>query len=307
MTRIMGRKYTVYQINSFTENKFSGNPAGVVLDATGLSEKEMLLIAREMNCSETAFILPTDNVANYKVEVRFFTPTIEVPICGHATIAAHYAMALNTIEPLGSSNYSQKTKAGILPIQIVKKQNKIFVKMTQGKISFESITNANQQKIIKALGISTNELLENHPIEIASTGHSKVMIGISSKETLNSLQPNLNDLSNISKEIGCNGYFVYCISNENDQFTTNGRMFAPAIGINEDPVTGNANGPLGAYLVKNKLVKVVDNNFRFIANQGEAINRFGSMEVEVFVEDNYPTGITIQGTAVEVFKTEIEI
>ncbi|HEX8575814.1 MAG TPA: PhzF family isomerase [Flavobacterium sp.] len=303
----MSKKYIVYQINSFTERKFSGNPAGVVLDATGLSDTEMLLIAREINCSETAFIFPLDNNTDCKVEIRFFTPTVEVPICGHATIAAHYVRALNYSEQFECLNYSQKTKVGILPIQVIKSENKIFVKMTQGKINFEPISENNQQKIMEALGINANDLLDKYPIEIASTGHSKVMIGIKSNGKLNTLKPDLNSLVNISNKVGCNGYFVFCVSNKDNEFSTNGRMFAPAIGINEDPVTGNANGPLGAYLVKNKLVNSINNEFKFVANQGEAINRFGSMNVEVLIENNYPIEVNIQGTAVEIFKTEIEI
>lgn len=303
----MSKKYIVYQIDSFTESKFSGNPAGVVLDATGLSDTQMLLIAREINCSETAFIFPLDNHTDCEVEVRFFTPTVEVPICGHATIAAHYVRAKNHAEQFEYLNYSQKTKAGILPIQVIKKESAIFIKMTQGKISFEPVAIKNQQKIIEALGISSSDLLDSYPIEIASTGHSKVMIGINSNEKLNNLKPDLDSLVKLSEIIGCNGYFVFCISNKDNEFSTNGRMFAPAIGINEDPVTGNANGPLGAYLVKNKLVDVIDDSFKFIAYQGEAINRFGNMTVEVSVKDNLPTKVNIQGTAVEVFRTEIEI
>jgi PhzF family phenazine biosynthesis protein len=89
----MTREYRCYQIDSFTKEKFSGNPAGVITNADRLTEMEMQKIARELNNSETAFIFPSlEDV--YDVEVRFFTPTKEVPICGHATIAAHYARAV---------------------------------------------------------------------------------------------------------------------------------------------------------------------------------------------------------------------
>lgn len=82
------KTYNIYQVDSFTKNRFCGNPAGVVLNANGLSEEQMQQIARELNNSETAFIL-SPNSSHYDIEVRFFTPTKEVPICGHATIAAH--------------------------------------------------------------------------------------------------------------------------------------------------------------------------------------------------------------------------
>lgn len=303
----MKRKYTLFQVNAFTNKKFSGNPAGVVLDATGLTDNEMLLIAREMNNSETAFMFPSKNKDEYEVEIRFFTPKVEVPICGHATIASHYIRAKYNTDESFKQKYHQKIKVGILPIEISKEDNEIFITMAQGKISFQSIDLSLQKRIIEALGLSEDNLLENYPIEIASTGNGKVMIGIKSKEVLNALHPNLRELTEISKLIHCNGYFVFCVDDQNDQFSTDGRMFAPISGIDEDPVTGNANAPLGAYLIKNKLVKYTDNQFTFIGRQGEAIDRLGSMIVDVTIKDDYPESVVIKGTAVEVFKTEIEI
>ena len=87
------KKYRVYQVDSFTREKFSGNPAGVVYHADGLTKRQMQQLARELNNSETAFIF-TGKKPDYDVEVRYFTPTTEVPICGHATIAAHYVRAI---------------------------------------------------------------------------------------------------------------------------------------------------------------------------------------------------------------------
>ncbi|MDD9147914.1 MULTISPECIES: PhzF family phenazine biosynthesis isomerase [unclassified Sporolactobacillus] len=94
------KKYHLYQIDSFTKEKFKGNPAGVITNADGLSENDMQRIARELNNSETAFIFSSNN-DTYDVHLRFFTPLREVPSCGHATIAAHYARALKN--KLGSS------------------------------------------------------------------------------------------------------------------------------------------------------------------------------------------------------------
>lgn len=302
----MSRKYTVYQINSFTTTKFTGNPAGVVVDACGLTDAEMLLIARELKNSETAFLFSPERTDDYDVEVRFFTPTTEVPICGHATIAAHFVRALERQAQPGQT-LLQKTKAGILPIEIIASGEAIKIKMTQGKISFEAIDPRHRSEILRALRISENEVNENCPVEIASTGHSKVMIGIHSRAKLNQLTPDLAELKRISSLIKCNGYFVFTFDSDDPGILTHGRMFAPAIGIDEDPVTGNANGPLGAYLVKNKLANFKGNRFSFIAKQGEAIGRPGTMEVYVDTQDNIPLKVAILGEAVPVFKTTIEL
>ncbi len=303
----MMQKYNLYQIDSFTKEKFTGNPAGVITNADGLTESEMQKIARELNNSETAFIFSPEN-DEYDAHVRFFTPKSEVPICGHATIAAHYARAVEN--ELSTSRIYHKTGAGILPVDILQENNDYRIVMTQGKIEFSSSINGeNKEQILAALNIKNSDLLENYEIQIASTGHSKVMIGIKSIETLNALQPNYDVLSKLSKVINCNGYYVFTVNSEDalqeEDVLVHGRMFAPAIGINEDPVTGNANGPLGAYLIHHNLIKHNNSVFKFRAKQGEAINRTGIIEVEVNIENNEPVEVKISGSAVIIFKTEL--
>ncbi|NOW05118.1 PhzF family isomerase [Clostridium beijerinckii] len=299
----MTRKYNLYQVDSFTKEKFTGNPAGVISNADGLTDYEMQKIARELNNSETAFIF-SSNSNKYDVQVRFFTPTSEVPICGHATIASHYVRAIEN--ELETSWIYHKTGAGILPVDIIKENNDYKIIMTQGKIEFgEIIDGINKEELLKALKIKESDLLDDYKIQIVSTGHSKVMIGIKSIETLNTLQPDYSALSKLSEIIKCNGYYIFTTDSKESDILIHGRMFAPSIGINEDPVTGNANGPLGAYLVHHNLVKHNNSLFRFKAKQGEAINRPGIIEVEVKIEDNEPTETKVSGDAIIIFKSEL--
>lgn len=299
----MSRKYNLYQIDSFTKEKFTGNPAGVITNADGLTDNEMQQIARELNNSETAFIFSSSS-SEYDAHVRFFTPTSEVPICGHATIAAHYARAVE--KEIDTSRVYHKTGAGILPVDIIKEKDDYKIVMTQSKIEFGHIIDGtNKEEIISALNITSSDLLENYKIQIVSTGHSKVMVGIKNIETLNSLQPNYDALSKLSKNIKCNGYYVFTVDSIDSDILIHGRMFAPAIGINEDPVTGNANGPLGAYLVHHNLIKHDNSIFKFKAKQGEAIKRAGVIEVEVKIEDNEPVEVKVSGSAVIIFKSEL--
>ena len=128
----MARTYRLYQVDSFTKEKFTGNPAGVIPNADGLSDGEMQKIAREMNNSETAFVFSSTD-ESYDVHVRFFTPLKEVPICGHATIAAHYVRALEN--GMTQGRVYQKTGAGILPVDILRDGDDLRVIMTQGKCS----------------------------------------------------------------------------------------------------------------------------------------------------------------------------
>ncbi len=299
------RTLKVYQVDSFTTEKFKGNPAGVVLNADGLSDQEMQHIARELNNSETAFIISPDG-NDHEIKIRFFTPKTEVPVCGHATIAAHYIRAIEY--KLNSSTVFQKIGIGILPVEIIKERTDYSIVMTQGRIEFyPPIDPEERAKIVHALDLKEDDIDQRCPIQIVSTGHSKVMVGINKYSKLNDLSPDLLALTKISKTINCNGFFVFTTDSEQKEILTHGRMFAPAIGVNEDPVTGNAHGPLGAYLIKHSLVKHNGSVFTFKGEQGYAIGRSGLVNVIVNLDEGEPRQVKIGGRAVVVYRTEIQI
>ena len=298
-------KYRIYQVDSFTTEPFHGNPAGVVPNAEGLTDEQMQRIARELNNSETAFIFSaTDD--SYDVEVRFFTPTVEVPLCGHATIAAHYVRA---VEGNLTGTFIQKTKAGLLPVEIIPDGDDCAVIMTQAEqFVGDPFDNEMTGRIAHALGILPEDIREDCPVSIASAGHSKIMVGIKSRSLLDKLNPNDAELIGISHDVGCNGYYVFTLSPSEDVLV-HGRMFAPAIGIREDPVTGNANGPLGIYLVHYHIFPELQSEdaFDFYIRQGEAIHRDGGMKVHVVKQCGNPVKVQIIGRAVIAFKTEIDL
>lgn len=299
------KTYRLYQVDSFTTERFRGNPAGVVANADGLSEPQMQAIARELNNSETAFLL-APATPDHDVRVRFFTPTTEVPSCGHATIAAHYVRALEMRMP--TCTVIQKIGAGILPVDVVREGDDYRIVMTQGAIEFGApFAEEQTTAVATALGLTSADLATNGPIQVVSTGHSKVLIGIRHLTVLHQLKPDLARLTEISRAIGCNGYFVFTLESDTPEILAHGRMFAPAIGIPEDPVTGNANGPLGAYLVRHGLAQTTGNHFSFRARQGEAIGRVGEVDVQVKIDNGRPVRVRVGGRAVVVFKTEVTL
>jgi PhzF family phenazine biosynthesis protein len=299
------KKYRLYQVDSFTTGLFRGNPAGVVTNADGLTDTQMQAIAREMNNSETAFILsPTSS--DHEVWVRFFTPATEVPSCGHATIAAHYVRAKEMDLP--SRQVVQKIGAGILPVEIIQEGDDYRIVMTQGAIEFgEPFVSKQRSEIIAALGLVEADIDTRCQIQVVSTGHSKVLVGIRERATLNGLKPNLAKLAEISRQIRCNGYFVFVLTDGSGDVLSHGRMFAPAIGIPEAPVTGNANGPLRAYLVQHRLVPTDGERLSFKGQQGEAIGRLGTVEVAVEIAEGRPQTVRVGGRAVIVFESEISL
>jgi len=299
------KKYRLYQVDAFTIEKFKGNPAGVISNADGLTENQMQAIARELNNSETAFILSPSST-DHDVWIRFFTPMTEVPSCGHATISAHYVRALEN--HLSSCTVVQRIGAGILPVQIIRDNDDYRIVMTQGAIEFsEPFPETERNDILSGLGLKLADLDERCPVQIVSTGHSKVLIGIGDRSTLNSLKPNLTRLAEISGQIKCNGYFVFTLDLDAEDVLAHGRMFAPAIGIPEDPVTGNANGPLGAYLVQHQLVEAETSVFSFKARQGEALGRVGTVEVTVQLDGGRPKTVQVGGAAVVAFRGELTL
>lgn len=286
----------VHVVDAFTQEAGKGNRAGVVLDSDGLTAKQMQDIAAFANFSETAFAISPEST-DHDVHVRYFTPKTEVPICGHATIATHFLRAAK----LGLSDITvvAKTGAGILPVDIDGTDENRKIVMTQGQAEFGKIIDGHDREtLFTALNISATDLHPNLPIQVVSTGHSKVMIPIASIDTLNALNPDMNTLLNLSGEVNSKGYFVFAIEENDNAFTTYGRMFAPAIGINEDPATGNANGPAGAYLTHHGVLQF-DEEVSYLGHQGISMGKHGTLEVRLQKTDGVLSKVQVAGHAVQ--------
>ena len=284
----------IFVVDAFTLTVGLGNRAGVVMDAEGLSEQHMQKIAAFAGYSETAFVFPS-NGADHDIHVRYFTPKFEVPICGHATIAAHFLRA----QSFGTEGYPVKAKtgAGILPVQVSGSGENLLVTMTQGLVEYGAVLSDEEQNhLLLGLGIEKTDLIDVLPIQIVSTGHSKVMVPLKSRKVLDAIKPDAKLLSALSRKIGCNGFFPFTIYNSSDSLQTFGRMFAPAIGILEDPVTGNANGPAGAYLYKYGLVTVAT-ELTYAGNQGYTLGRPGTVFVTLAKKNDVLT-VDVAGNAV---------
>ncbi|MFD3533019.1 PhzF family phenazine biosynthesis isomerase [Streptomyces sp. NPDC058664] len=294
----------LYQVDAFTRTPFTGNPAGVVLAAEGMTDADMLAVARELNNSETAFVLPADD-ADHDVRVRFFTPTTEVPSCGHATVGAHFARAVEYGLP--SCSLRQKTGSGLIQrVEIQRDGERVRIGMHQGTAEFGPELDGNRvDRLLHALGSDTRDLAGNGPVQIVSTGHSKVIVELRDRAAVDALRPDAAALTALSHEVGSNGYFVFTRATSDPGLLSWSRMFAPAIGITEDPVTGNGHGPLGAYLVRHGIVPAPAGRLVFTGRQGAAMGRPGDVRVCV---DRGPDGtllVTITGDAVTAFRAEL--
>ena len=293
----------VYQVDAFTTRRYQGNPAGVVANAEGLDEARMQLIARELNNSETAFVLPAEG-PDHDLRVRFFTPTTEVPVCGHATVAAHYVLAL---EGGGDGTRRQLTGAGVQRIDTVAEDGDYRIAIEQNPPLFHPpLPPALAAEVAAALGIGTGALDPRCPVQFVSTGHGKLLVGLRDRATLQALQPDAARLAALGPRVDSRGFFAFTLDTPpDDEAYTWGRMFAPGIGIAEDPVTGNANGPLGAYLVRHGLIEASGGTVGYRARQTSGNGRSGWMDVTVRVEAGEPVGVRIAGRAVLCFRTSL--
>ena len=286
----------IHVVDAFTRQAGYGNRAGVVLEAGSISDAEMQSIAAFAGFSETAFVLPASS-DDHDVHVRYFTPIAEVPVCGHATIATHYLRARKL--GLSSRVVQAKTGVGVLPVNISGEGADTRIDMTQGKPEFGAIlTDALRTDLIASLGMRATDLSTDLPIQIVSTGHSKVMVPVESLAVVNKLSPDMSRLAELSQRLSCNGFFPFAVDETTSGLRTHGRMFAPAIGIDEDPVTGNANGPAGAYLVHYKRIQLQD-EFSYEGHQGQAMEKPGIVFVTLKKSDDSVATVQVGGYAVE--------
>ncbi|HEY2400997.1 MAG TPA: PhzF family phenazine biosynthesis isomerase, partial [Steroidobacteraceae bacterium] len=169
----MTRKIQVHQVDAFTRERFTGNPAGVVLNADGLSESQMLAIARELNNADTAFILAPDN-SEHGMRARFFTPRTEVGFVGHATVAAHYVLSRRNSAP---RHVRQKSKAGVVDIEVrgVEEDRSIAIRQATPPLGRE-LNDRERLAVLDALALATDDLDPRCPLRIVGSSSTRLMI-----------------------------------------------------------------------------------------------------------------------------------
>ena len=298
----MTRKVQVHQVDAFTREPFTGNPTGVVLNADALSEAQMLAIARELNNAETAFMLAPD-ADDHTVRARFFTPRSEAGFVGHATIAAQYVLSRRHEAPRWQR---QKSKAGIVDVEVrgSDEDRRIAIRRSPPPIGRE-LNDRERLAVLDALALATESLDTRMPPRIVGAAGTRLLIGVRGPEPLKHLKPDLARLTTLSAQIGAAGYFVFALTPAASDHLTESRMFCPALGIAEDPVSGNAHGLLGAYLAHLGLLSRDAERARFCGIQGHSLHRPGRVEVELEFSDSALASVWISGQAVSIFQTEI--
>ncbi|MHA7582325.1 PhzF family phenazine biosynthesis protein [Paenibacillus vandeheii] len=286
----------VSTLHAFSDKPLGGNPAGVVLQAGHLSESQMQEIARQVGFSETAFVMPSDQ-ADFKV--RYFTPSDEVNLCGHATIALFYLMKAQHIVEVGM--YTLETLAGILEVVV---QNNGEVYLSQALPEFGEIVE--RQTIADSLGISTDDLHAELPVQIVSTGLRDILIAVNHVDVLSKIIPDFQLISEISKANHVVGYHVFALEPDAEVAMAECRNFAPLYDIPEESATGTSNGALLCYLHKyNQLSDA--NDTIYTIRQGYTMNRPSEIRAKLTLDiSNEITEIQVGGVAVHIENIRIQ-
>lgn len=298
------RRCRLFRVDAFTRQRFCGNPAVVVLDADDLSDEQMLTIATEVN-AETAFVMSAQN-NDHDLHVRFFTPKREAHFVGHATVAAQYVLAKKEGAPKGKLR--QLTGAGIVEIEVFQAEGDFRVAIAQSPPSLGPvIPDHHRSQVLNALGISSPWLHKDCPLQVMVKGNSRLLVGLQHTEMLHSIKPDMAELTRLTPHVGADGYFVFALDAGAKSPSTHARMFCPALGIPEDPVSGNGHGMLGVYLVTHGVLKPTDKTVRFRGHQGEFVKRPGVVDVQVECIGKVAESVRIEGDAVIVYEAELPV
>lgn len=275
----------IYKVTAFTEDVTGGNPAGVVVDADSLSDRQMLSIAQEVGCSETAFVMKSGR-ADFRV--RFFTPVAEVDLCGHATVAT-----FNLLRDLGIINvgeYRQETKAGVLQVKVGER----CIYMEQNPPEFFEILH--KDEIAGCFKSRFQDYVSDLPIQVVSTGLKDLILPVKNLDTLFDLQPELQKIEELSIKLNVTGIHAFSLETITD-CEAHARNFAPRFGIDEESATGTANGALACYLMR-YLRGEFDGNFTI--EQGFSMQRPSRIKVQLEYDGDEFKEVYVGGSAVAI-------
>jgi PhzF family phenazine biosynthesis protein len=252
----------LYRLRAFPNGEGGGNKAGVVLDADFLTDAQMQDIASEVGYSETAFVTKSTRA---DVAVRFFTPTTEVDLCGHATIATFNL--LRQKKRLQKGVYTQETKAGILKLDVRDE----IVYMEQKHPHFSDLLHASD---VAKCFLEKDFVDTRYPIQIVSTGMKEIFLPVINTDVLHQLQPDFEEIMRVSKQFGVIGIHAFALDDTVDAY---GRNFAPLVGIDEESATGTSNGALSCYLYR-----YVTKKNQYVLRQGYSMKQpseiYGTIE-----------------------------
>lgn len=272
-------RYVVADV--FTDVPFAGNPVAVFTDAREIPEERLQQLARELNLSETVFVYTPQ--ADGNVRIRIFTPTLELPFAGHPVLGTAFVLA----GPLQLEEIRLETGSGVVPVRLERDGSRIgFGWMRQPVVTAEDYDRADE--LLSLLGLEESGL----PVELYRQGPGHVYIELDSPEAVAALRPDLGALKELSE------WGTVCFAREGEAWKV--RVFVPAHGVDEDPATGSAAGPLALHLARHGRIEFGD---EIVIRQGEEVGRPSTLHAVA----RSPEEIEVGGSAVVVARGEFRL
>ncbi|AIY04657.1 PhzF family phenazine biosynthesis protein [Planococcus sp. PAMC 21323] len=301
-------KYTLVDV--FTTQSFGGNQLAVFHDGTGLTTRTMQQIANELNLSETAFICSPNKPQN-QINLRIFTPQVELPIAGHPTIGTAFVMAHLRMFPTsdGVNEWTFEEEYGDISVAVHLNKEKITkVKMIQPLPVFGEIM-TRQALVADLLSLPKSELDSRFPIQTVSSGLPFLFVPLRSIAAMREINFRTDVWErHFSHDPDRQHIFAFSTETEHDDSTVHCRMFAPAMGISEDPATGAAGGPLGAFLVEHgAIAKKIDGHYIIRSEQGFEMGRPSFIEIMIDKNNQQYEEVKIGGNAIVVGQGELYV
>ena len=297
-------RYLHYDV--FTDRKFEGNQLAVFDDARGLSTPQMQTLTREMNFSESTFVLPAE-ASGTDIRMRIFTPGSELPMAGHPTIGTTFALAHLGVIPAGQERWVFGLGIGPTPVELTWKGNALdFAWMDQRPPQYREP--ASRADVIRACGIDPSAIdATGLPVEEISCGVPFTFVPVQTRAAVDAAEPDLGAMRRLTSAFPGDhvGVFVFTTEAVDPDVTAYSRMFAPGSGIAEDPATGGASGPLGCYLVKHGLVSRVR---EMVSLQGVKMGRPSRIHIRISEDASGAiTRVQVGGKAVCVGEGTIDL
>jgi trans-2,3-dihydro-3-hydroxyanthranilate isomerase len=299
------RTYEFIQVDVFTQTPLAGNPLAIFPDALGLSDTEMQALAREMNLSETTFILARDATteAHAGKKVRIFTVETELPFAGHPTLGTSlylYASETNQKKP---TEITLDLKAGKIPVRFTansenagsdRVDGQVFGEMRQRDPEFG--TPLSREDVARAVGIAVDEISSDWPIQPVSTGLTFTIVPFRNRQTLSDLKFAYIQAADFLKETGANFFYFLCPERREGRLEAQARMFFYG---GEDPATGSAAGCAASWMVQHG---VASSDEQAVIRQGDECRRPSEMHVRATREGERVTNVRVGGYAVEILR-----
>ena len=250
--------HAFHVVDVFTDRPFGGNPLAVFPDARGIPESLFQAIAREFNLSETTFVLPPEDEANH-CKVRIFTPAAELPMAGHPTVGTAFVLVREGIlDPSASGGVLRfEEGVGLVPVTVEPgprgSRDPGRITMTQPLPRFGPVFD-DREAIAALLGLKPGDLLSGAPVQSVSCGVPFCLVPLRSLDAVARANLQTALWERALKAWVANAVLVFSRETDSPGHHVHARMFAPAFGVQEDPATGSAAGPLGCYLIHHGLV-----------------------------------------------------